>query len=61
MRKGWPKAKGGSLGERVHELRERVRELEEWNDGTLSNRDKNTRGVGSKGLPKTNQVWQILT
>ena len=36
---------GRSLGERVHELRERVRELEKWNDGTLSDGDeKHKRG-----------------
>jgi hypothetical protein len=38
--KGGPMPRGRSLSERMHELRERVRELEEWNDGTLSDSDK---------------------
>lgn len=43
--KDGPMPRGSSLGERVHELRERVRELEEWNDGTLSDSDgKHKRG-----------------
>jgi hypothetical protein len=37
MRKVWPNAK---RGKKLGELRERVRSLEEWNDGTLSDRDQ---------------------
>jgi hypothetical protein len=44
-----------SLGERVHELGGRVRELEEWNDGTLSDSDENTKGVRGRGLLKQTQ------
>jgi hypothetical protein len=43
--KDGPMPRRRSLGERVHELRERVRKLEEWNDGTLSDSDeKHKRG-----------------
>jgi hypothetical protein len=38
--KGGPTPRGRSRGERMHELRERVRELEEWNDGTPSDSNK---------------------
>jgi hypothetical protein len=55
-----PVTKGRSLGNRVRELRERVRELEEWNDGILPDSDKKHKRGQRQRIAETNPVWWIL-
>lgn len=45
----------------MHELRERVRELEEWNDGTLSDSDEKHKRGQRQRIAETNPVWWNLT
>jgi len=49
------------LGERVHELRERVSELEEWKNDTPSDSDEKHKRGQRQRIAETNTVWRNLT